>query len=134
MLTINRERRTVLDSEAPSEYMAETSNQAGCPCPLCGGTAVRQFSRHEVYVADCESCGHRFADLDTQADHVGQHYGDEYFTGGGAGYTDYLAQGHLLRRHGQRYARILSRYAEPGTMADIGSAAAASRHASVYFT
>ena len=50
-------------------------------------------------------------------------YSDEYFTGGGAGYADYLAEGEMLRARGRDYARILSRFTEPGKILDVGAAA-----------
>ena len=56
-------------------------------------------------------------------DHVGVVYGDEYFSGGAAGYPDYLAEGELLRRRGQWYGRLLARYTQAGAVLDMGAAA-----------
>jgi SAM-dependent methyltransferase len=55
--------------------------------------------------------------------HVERTYGDSYFTGGGAGYSDYLSEGALLRAAGRRYAALLRRHTEPGRILDIGAAA-----------
>jgi SAM-dependent methyltransferase len=55
--------------------------------------------------------------------HVKRIYGDDYFSGGGAGYDDYLSESDLLRAHGRRYAKRLSRYLETGTVLDVGAAA-----------
>jgi SAM-dependent methyltransferase len=55
--------------------------------------------------------------------HVVAHYGDDYFEGGGAGYSDYVSEGHLLRNHGRRYGKMLARKLGAGTVLDVGSAA-----------
>jgi SAM-dependent methyltransferase len=55
--------------------------------------------------------------------HVERTYGDSYFTGGGAGYSDYLSEGPLLRAAGRRYGRLLARHTEPGRLLDVGAAA-----------
>jgi SAM-dependent methyltransferase len=74
-------------------------------------------------VRGCIACGHRHADLEVTDDHVRRVYSDEYFSGGGAGYANYLAEAPLLRRHGRRYARRLARFTTPGRVLDVGAAA-----------
>lgn len=93
-------------------------------CPLCHATAKIAFVKHGHAVCDCTLCGHRFASLhpDPQQ-HVAAVYSDDYFTGGAAGYQNYLAEAKLLTASGRRYARRLSRYAKPGRMLDVGAAA-----------
>jgi SAM-dependent methyltransferase len=61
--------------------------------------------------------------LEIDAEHVGRVYDDSYFTGGGAGYADYLADWRLRVAQGQRYARLLRRFTVPGYMLDVGAAA-----------
>lgn len=92
-------------------------------CPLCGQASQRQFQKHGYWIRDCNRCNHRFAELQPSPSHAIATYADSYFTGGGAGYPDYLAEGSLLRQQGQRYAKLLSRYTSPGTMLDVGAAA-----------
>lgn len=92
-------------------------------CPLCQAPSLRIFERHEVWIADCSLCGHRFADLEPTADEITEIYGDEYFEGGGAGYQNYLDEADLLRSAGRRYAAIVSKFTGVGTMLDIGAAA-----------
>lgn len=92
-------------------------------CPLCGSTSRRRFAKHGFWIRDCERCGHRFAELDAGSDHVARTYGDDYFEGGGAGYSDYLAEGPILRERGVWYARLLARHMPPGKVLDVGSAA-----------
>ena len=50
-------------------------------------------------------------------------YDDRYFFGGGAGYPNYTAESDILRAHGRRYAKIVSRYTHPGRLLDVGGAA-----------
>lgn len=92
-------------------------------CPLCDGDGKPAFEAKGYPVLDCRSCGHRFACIDADELHVATHYGDAYFTGGGAGYTDYAAEGRLLRRRGLYYSAKLVAHTEPGVMLDVGAAA-----------
>jgi 2-polyprenyl-3-methyl-5-hydroxy-6-metoxy-1,4-benzoquinol methylase len=92
-------------------------------CPICQNASDRLFNKDHYWIRKCSACRHQFLELHTDIKHVTQVYGDAYFQGGGAGYPDYLAEATLLRRHGQRYARLLSRYMPSGTMLDVGTAA-----------
>jgi SAM-dependent methyltransferase len=97
-------------------------------CTLCGSTGRELFVRHDVPIYGCSSCGHRFALPPAGDAHVATVYDDSYFSGGGAGYKDYLSEGTLLRQHGRRYGRLLSRItnesvSRPGTVLDVGCAA-----------
>ncbi|MGB7305252.1 MAG: class I SAM-dependent methyltransferase [Burkholderiaceae bacterium] len=64
-------------------------------------------------------------------DHVTREFGDDYFKGSGtSGYADYLASEAILRRHGERYARLIKPYIDlpPRTetrsrLLDVGCAA-----------
>jgi SAM-dependent methyltransferase len=92
-------------------------------CPLCSGEMRRLFTHRQYWIRGCKLCYHRAAEIPVSADHVTCVYGDQYFTGGGAGYADYLSEGHLLTAHGRHYARVLARYMQPGEMLDVGAAA-----------
>jgi len=92
-------------------------------CPLCNASSELAFIAKGVDVLDCTLCGHRFAGLAADEQHVATVYADEYFTGGGAGYTDYAGEGEMLRRRGRDYAAKLARHAKPGRMLDVGAAA-----------
>ncbi|HEV7518032.1 MAG TPA: class I SAM-dependent methyltransferase [Thermoanaerobaculia bacterium] len=81
------------------------------------------FSKHFYWICGCVECGHRSADLRDPSGHVERIYDDEYFAGGGAGYSDYLAEKDLLRQHGRRYGRLLQKYMHRGTVFDVGAAA-----------
>ena len=51
-------------------------------------------------------------------------YDDTYFTGGGAGYTDYISGRWALRARAERYAAVVRRAGlSPGAALEIGSAA-----------
>lgn len=94
-------------------------------CPLCKSHSEPVFSKSGYEILECTGCHHRFCPIpeSRQQGHIENHYGDEYFHGGGAGYANYLEEGRLLRNHGRRYAKILARKMKPGTVLDIGSAA-----------
>lgn len=79
--------------------------------------------KHEFWIRDCERCGHRFAEITIDPEHVARVYGDDYFLSGGAGYAGYLSEGPMLIDRGHWYARLLARFTQPGHVLDIGSAA-----------
>jgi 2-polyprenyl-3-methyl-5-hydroxy-6-metoxy-1,4-benzoquinol methylase len=82
-------------------------------CPLCGRDAKAVFQVVDVDILQCDRCEHRFAAIDTTADHVQKHYGDDYFFAGQAGYSDYIAGEDLLRRQGRWYAKLLAKHLHP---------------------
>lgn len=92
-------------------------------CPLCGCAGRVRFAAHGIPILDCPGCGHRFAALLPTAAHIEAIYADDYFRGGGAGYPDYFADAHLLRRHGRRCGERLARFRRPGRILDVGAAA-----------
>jgi SAM-dependent methyltransferase len=92
-------------------------------CQVCSGTMRPVFLKDGYRISGCTGCGHRSADVEDLSEHVERVYGDEYFTGGGAGYSDYLAEKDILRRHGQRYGRLLQKYMPAGALLDVGAAA-----------
>jgi SAM-dependent methyltransferase len=93
------------------------------PCCICASETVLAFLSSGVPIVDCRSCGHRQADLTIDQAHIDRTYADEYFTGGGAGYSDYLIEGDMLRKRGLRYGSILGTHRAAGSLLDIGSAA-----------
>jgi SAM-dependent methyltransferase len=95
---------------------------------VCGGSLTIQFSKHEYDIADCDNCRHRQTVLGSvdPANHIAQVYGDAYFTEGGAGYVDYLAEAEMLRERGRKYGEVLKQHRSAqagGTVLDIGAAA-----------
>ena len=93
-------------------------------CPLCDGDSVPAFEKDGHEIRDCASCDHRFTRPVAPAEtHVRSIYSDDYFTRGGAGYADYVAEEKLLRRRGHWYAKLLSKHTKPGSILDVGAAA-----------
>jgi SAM-dependent methyltransferase len=92
-------------------------------CPICHGPMNRLFAHRDCWILGCEVCHHRSAEIAACANHVQRIYDDRYFQGGGAGYSDYLVEARILRTHGQKYGRLLSRHMKPGTVLDVGAAA-----------
>jgi SAM-dependent methyltransferase len=93
-------------------------------CPLCQSESKFAFEAQGFAVRDCVRCAHRFAEIAADENHVSAVYDDSYFTGGGAGYTDYLAEGEMLRQRGRMYARKLKKFLpKKGKILDVGAAA-----------
>lgn len=93
-------------------------------CPLCRSESNFVFEVKGFPIRDCVKCSHRFAEISADENHVAEIYDDSYFNGGGAGYSDYLAEGEMLRLRGQRYGKKLEKFtSEKGKMFDVGAAA-----------
>jgi SAM-dependent methyltransferase len=92
-------------------------------CVICQQASQRLFEVSEYWIRQCTSCGHQFAELSNANGHVQRQYGDQYFTGGGAGYSDYLHEERLLIHRGRWYARRLAKYCRSGSVCDVGAAA-----------
>lgn len=106
-----------------SERVDRPGDAADWRCAICGGESRFLFSKHGVGIRSCGGCGHQFAEVVPDAEHVARTYGDEYFFGGAAGYRDYPSEARLLRAHGHRYARLLASHLHPGRVLDVGAAA-----------
>ena len=93
-------------------------------CPLCRSESKFTFEAKGFALRDCAECGHRFTAVSADERHVADTYGDLYFSGGGAGYSDYLAEAEMLRGRGRMYAGKLEKITpEKGAMLDVGAAA-----------
>ena len=93
-------------------------------CPLCQSESKFAFEAKGFALRDCVKCSHRFAEIAADETHVAEIYDDSYFSGGGAGYSDYLAEAEMLKNRGRMYAKILEKIApEKGQILDVGAAA-----------
>ncbi|MFN8392220.1 MAG: class I SAM-dependent methyltransferase [Bdellovibrionota bacterium] len=100
------------------------SSQSCSTCPVCNAQTSLVFHVRDFPIYSCAACGHRHTRVESAADHISQVYSDDYFSGGGAGYANYLAEERLLRAHGRRYGELLKRYhTGGGSLLDIGAAA-----------
>jgi SAM-dependent methyltransferase len=95
-----------------------------CCCVLCGSVANLALVVRGFHIAQCDSCGHQFLPTSIPRDPVARTYSDEYFFGGGAGYTNYLDQKVLLEKRGAQYAKIVEKHlGRKGNVFDVGAAA-----------
>lgn len=94
-------------------------------CPLCQSESKFAFEAKGFALRDCVKCTHRFAALAADEAHVAEIYDDSYFSGGGAGYADYLAEGEMLKERGRMYAKKLAKFSAgaKGEILDVGAAA-----------
>ncbi len=86
-------------------------------------TEEKKFEKEGYPILDCMQCGHRFADVPYNPAHVEAVYGDDYFEGGEAGYSDYLSEGDMLIKRGKYYSKVLEKYTSPARILDVGAAA-----------
>lgn len=102
----------------------EQTSRSNLACPSCSNRACRLvFETQGFPIFHCGSCAHRFTPLTDVEAHVATVYADSYFTEGGAGYSDYLAERTMLTETGRHYGKLLRQFATPGSVLDVGSAA-----------
>jgi 2-polyprenyl-3-methyl-5-hydroxy-6-metoxy-1,4-benzoquinol methylase len=93
-------------------------------CPIGGKESYRQkFVVNGYRIMECIECQHAFTDLTINQEEVKKIYSDQYFFGGKDGYPDYTLEKDLLIKQGEKYAKLLSRYLQPGLLLDVGAAA-----------
>lgn len=93
-------------------------------CPLCNSASKFAFTAKGFALHDCTKCLHRFTKIAADEAHVAEVYDDSYFTGGAAGYSDYLQDAETLTKRGRMYSKIIEKYSgEKGKMLDVGAAA-----------
>ncbi len=92
-------------------------------CVVCSADSQRRFEISGIWIRQCDSCGHQFAEIADCEHHVEKIYGDDYFFAGGAGYRNYLSDSRLFIERAKRYAARVGQHIAPGTMLDVGAAA-----------
>jgi len=82
------------------------------------------LSKYGYDIFECKTCHHRFHIIDDSDTHLKNVYSDSYFFEGKSGYPNYLDEEEILTKHGNRYAKLMSKYFDkPGKVLDVGSAA-----------
>lgn len=74
-------------------------------------------------IFECKKSGRRFLEIKDTGNHVKEVYSDDYFFEGKQGYPNYLNEKDILLNYGINYAKIVSKYANPGKVLDVGCAA-----------
>ena len=93
-------------------------------CPLCQSESKFAFEAKGFPLHDCIKCAHRFTAIAADENYVEKIYDDSYFSGGGAGYSDYLQEAEMLKIRGAMYAKTLEKFSgKKGKMLDVGAAA-----------
>lgn len=71
----------------------------------------------------CIQCNHLYCpDPVKDLNHIRNVYSDDYFFGGNAGYSDYLKEQDILINRGRKYAKIINKHINPGSVLDVGAA------------
>jgi SAM-dependent methyltransferase len=93
-----------------------------CACRKGSGEEKFLFEKNGYEIYECTKCGIRFSNLKDTRNHITSVYSDDYFFSG-SGYSNYLEERKELYNSGIRYATIISKYALPGRLLDVGCAA-----------
>ncbi len=68
----------------------------------CNSTTHQLFIKNGIPVIECDTCHHRYAEIDNLENHLEEVYSDEYFFEGRLGYPNYLENKDLLIKAGIR--------------------------------
>ena len=89
----------------------------------CTEERVSLFTKKGYLIKECKTCGHRFTEIKDLNSHLAESFSDDYFFEGKDGYPNYLEEKEMLYRSGVKFTRIISKYAKPGKVLDVGCAA-----------
>ena len=92
-------------------------------CPIGDNVTHRVFQIDGYWIRECQGCHLHCVEITPSQEHVAKVYGDNYFTGGGAGYTNYFDEARIITAHGRQYGKILNDFTKPGNVLDVGAAA-----------
>src|SRR5437762_5125246 len=94
-------------------------------CPVCGAASPPlAFVKNGYPMHRCDSCEVVFSAAPPEGEKLEALYSAEYFTEGGAGYPDYIADERTHRHQARSYLKKIGRLsASPGTLLDVGCAA-----------
>ena len=89
----------------------------------CTEERVSLFTKKGYLIKECKTCGHRFTEIKDLNSHLAESFSDDYFFEGKDGYPNYLEEKEMLYRSGVKFTSIISKYAKPGKVLDVGCAA-----------
>jgi 2-polyprenyl-3-methyl-5-hydroxy-6-metoxy-1,4-benzoquinol methylase len=92
-------------------------------CPLCNEQAYILFTKNSCEIFRCKLCAYEFTQIDKSLKHAHSVYGDDYFSGGNSGYSNYWENEELLIKSGEKYSKLIEKYIKTGEMLDVGAAA-----------
>jgi 2-polyprenyl-3-methyl-5-hydroxy-6-metoxy-1,4-benzoquinol methylase len=94
-------------------------------CPVCGvASPPLAFVKNGYPMHRCVSCELVYSSRPPAGDKLEALYSAEYFTDGGAGYPDYIADERTHRHQARTYLKRIAKLgATPGSLLDIGCAA-----------
>ena len=100
-----------------------TRNKSKIACPICREIAEPAWQKSGFQLYECTRCTHLFCNAGEAENYIESTYGDDYFDGGGGGYSDYLEHRETLVAQGRKYGRMLKQHTDPGRLLDVGAAA-----------
>jgi len=89
----------------------------------CSEEKALLFTKKGYPINECKVCGHRFAEIPNDENHLARVYSDEYFFEGKSGYPNYLEEKEILYKSGIWYSKIIAKYTTAGKVLDVGCAA-----------
>ena len=101
-------------------------------CAVCGArvdaASSLRWRKDGWDILRCPSCGLTFRSVLPSAAELDDIYAEAYFDAaagdiGGQGYSDYVGEAELHREAARDRLRLLSRFARPGRLLDVGAAA-----------
>jgi SAM-dependent methyltransferase len=99
------------------------TTRTGCPICFAPDTALL-YVKHGFPLHRCAACEAVFVATPPAPEALTALYSAAYFTEGGAGYRDYIADAATHRRQARRYLAVLDRLGiAPGRLLDVGCAA-----------
>src|SRR5262245_20638870 len=98
---------------------------ADAPCPICRSAAHGLLSVKNGYpLHRCRNCELTYSAQPPVGEALTELFSAAYFTDGGTGYPDYIADEPVHRKQARKYLREIAALGiEPGTLLDVGCAA-----------
>jgi 2-polyprenyl-3-methyl-5-hydroxy-6-metoxy-1,4-benzoquinol methylase len=91
-------------------------------CPICDNFGVSTLIKNNYRILKCVGCNHFYTELKISPEAINEIYSNNYFFGGGDGYSEYTLERNSLIKRGEYYANKISRFVKPGNVLDVGAA------------